>query len=84
MDMKPIHLGDVARDEVTGFEGVVIAETKWLNGCLRLTLQPQKLDKQGKPYETQTFDIEQLKLIKAKNKPAHRPVGGPMPDPVRR
>lgn len=81
---KYIGLGDVARDEVTGFVGMVVAETKWMNGCVRLSLQPQKLDKDGKPLDTQSFDIEQLVLVKATKKPEHKPAGGPMPSPARR
>ena len=45
---KRIELGDTAKDSITGFSGVVIATTFWLHGCERLTLQPQKLDKDGK------------------------------------
>ena len=58
-----IELGDLARDTVTGFTGVVTAKTKWLNGCERLMLQSQKL-KDGKPIEGETFDILQLELVK--------------------
>lgn len=44
-----IQLGDIARDTVTGYQGTVIARTEWLNGCWRLTLQSNTLDKEGKP-----------------------------------
>ena len=44
-----VQLGDLCKDTVTGFEGVCVARTEWLNGCWRMTLQSAKLDKDGKP-----------------------------------
>jgi hypothetical protein len=32
--MKPIKLGDTARDTISGCTGVVVADTKWLHGCM--------------------------------------------------
>lgn len=79
-----IELGDVAKDTITGFEGVVVARTQWLIGCDRLTLQPQKL-KDGKPLDPITFDEPQCNLVKAKAAPrGSRTTGGPRPEPVRR
>ena len=60
-----INLGDEARDMVTGFKGVCVARTEWLNGCARVTLQP-KMGKDGKHPDAVSFDEPQLKLIKAK------------------
>lgn len=82
MSSNPITLGCVAKDQITGFQGICVADTKWLNGCRRITIQPQEL-KEGKPIETVTFDIEQLDFVAPPVKPAHKPAGGPMPDPVR-
>lgn len=61
-----INLGDQAKDAVTGFEGICIARTLWLNGCVRVSLQSMKLDKDGKPQDGQTFDEPQLILVKAR------------------
>lgn len=84
-----IRLGDEAKDSITGFQGTVVADTTWLNGCRRLVLQPKKLDKDGKPRPSETFDVEQLILVKQaeRNKPQKvdpplRKVGGPNPAPV--
>lgn len=79
---QSIHLGDTVRDTITGFEGVVIADTTWLNGCRRLMLQPPTLH-DGKPIEAVSFDVEQLVLVKAKDAPAAKPHGGPHPEPTR-
>lgn len=78
-----IALGDTARDVVTGFEGVVVAITTWLNGCVRLALQPRAL-KDGKPIESQSFDVEQLELVeKCDAVMPTKKTGGPMPEPQR-
>lgn len=78
-----INLGDVAKDTITGFTGVVVAETKWLHGCVRLTLQPKEL-KDGKPIEGLTFDEPQLELISTKSAKGTSKTGGPRPEPARR
>lgn len=83
-ETQMITLGDTARDTITGFTGVVIADTKWLHGCRRLTLQPREL-KDGKPVESMTFDEPQL--VKVETTPAEASSaagGGPRPEPVRR
>ena len=77
-----IQLGDKARDSITGYTGIVIARTEWLNGCWRITIQAQEL-KDGKPVDNQTFDAEQVEVVDAKHKPEPaRRTGGPFPDPV--
>ena len=40
---EDIHLGDRVKDKLTGFSGVVVAITEWLNGCTRMAVQPEKL-----------------------------------------
>ena len=74
------YLGDVVRDRITGFEGVVVANTFWLNGCVRCTVQPQQL-KDGKTIESECFDEQQLDLAKPVVEPEKPKRGGPMPKP---
>jgi hypothetical protein len=76
-----INLGDVAKDTISGFEGVVTSYTTWLNGCVRLGLSPQKMH-EGKLIENQVFDIEQLALVK-KAKHKADPSGGDRPSIAR-
>jgi len=59
-----IVLGQKARDVITGFTGVAIARTEWLNGCVRVTIQPP-LDKDKKHVQSETFDEEQLEVVKS-------------------
>ena len=77
--MSEIKLGDLARDKITGYEGIVISRTEWLNGCVRLGLQAKKM-KDGLPLADAVFDVGQLVLVKAgafDRKP--KPTGGPYP-----
>jgi hypothetical protein len=74
-----IELGKKARDTVSGFVGVTVAFTKWLNGCVRWGLQPP-VDKDGKLPDAQWFDEPQL--IEVPDEPLKAgpsDVGGPMP-----
>jgi hypothetical protein len=77
-----IKLGDVARDTISGFEGVVIGRTEWLNGCARWCLQPQKLH-DGKPIEGHWFDEPQVERVKADAVLEIQKTGGPRSDPKR-
>lgn len=81
MSFEPIGLGDRAKDPITGFAGIVTAVTTWLHGCIRITIEPEKLDKEGRPQEGRSFDQTQLVLIK---KGVHKPmVLGVTPAPER-
>ena len=90
MSSKKIELGDKVKDVVSGFTGIVIAKTEWMNRCVRITVQPQSLTKEGKTRDSEAFDIEQLILIKpqvVKPKPIaaeSNRTGGPMPAVTRR
>lgn len=77
-----LKLGDKARDRISGFTGIVVAITEWLNGCRRITICPQEL-KDGKPVESHTFDAEQVELVQDNAMPAAKPHGGPSISPVR-
>jgi hypothetical protein len=78
-----IQVGDIAKDSITGFQGVVVGRTEWLNGCARIGLQPQSLNKDGKPIEVEWFDETQCTLISSKKHQAKRETGGPRPNPPR-
>ena len=78
----PIKPGDLARDTISGFRGIVVARTEWLNKCVRLTISPQEL-KDGKPIDNCTFDEEQIELIiaDAHHETKTSQTGGPTPEP---
>ena len=60
-----VNLGDLARDRITGYEGVVVAITTWLNGCVRISIQPRKLKEDGGYPKGETFDAHQVELVSA-------------------
>jgi hypothetical protein len=63
--MKKITLGDKVKDKVTGFVGIAIGRTIWLQGCDRVIVQPIGVDKAGKTFESQSFDEPQLAIVSA-------------------
>lgn len=62
MARQTINLGAMYRDRVTGFTGIAMSRTEYLNGCQRVCLQSREL-KDGKPMDGQIFDTEDLELI---------------------
>lgn len=58
-----IQLGDEVQDKVTGFKGIAIVRSIYLQGCDRIAVQPP-IDKEGKIQESQHFDDPQLKILK--------------------
>jgi hypothetical protein len=81
MDLK---LGVLAKDKITGFEGVVIAHAEYLHGCEQWCLKPQALH-EGKPIDGTYIDAPQLEVIgegPPMSAPAEAP-GGPQIDTPR-
>jgi len=78
-----VKLGVIARDRISGFQGVVVAVCDWLNGCRRVTIDSQEL-KDGKPVGASTFDSEQLEWVAEFDQPvAATKTGGPPIAPTR-
>ncbi len=82
-----VNLGDLARDRITGFEGVVECISEWLNSCRRITIRPTKL-REEEPIQSQTFDAPQVEIVEAGyfDKPVipkGQKTGGPALAPVR-
>ena len=77
MEFK-FELGEQVKDTITGFQGVIIAKTKWLNGCVRYGIQSKKRTAEGKSIED-TIDEQQLVSIEKPKKVKSRNPGGPMP-----
>ncbi len=77
-----IELGDLVKDQVSGFKGIATARHTFLQGCDRISVQPA-VDKEGKLPETQAFDEPQLDIEKVAKVPPAPVVagktGGPMP-----
>lgn len=63
-----INLGNKYKDKVSGFIGIAVARHIYLNGCERVTLQPE-IDKDGK--------LPQLKEIEITTIEQNNLTGGP-------
>jgi hypothetical protein len=92
---KTVELGDLVKDRISGFQGVAVCFTVWINGCVRWTLQPESKTKECAPGANETFDVQQLEVVRKlkieppQALPARAPVssaaapGGPRPGPKR-
>lgn len=84
-----IKLGQEVRDRVTGFQGIVVVIADHLYGCVRIGVQPQGMDKDGRKFDDAFFDVSALEVISEgitaqlapkpsiQEKAAGRPPGGP-------
>lgn len=77
-----LKLGDRVQDRISKFTGVVVAITDWLNGCRRITIQPESLH-DGKPVDSHTFDSEQVVVLESAPSVVASSKGGPSIEPVR-
>lgn len=77
-----IKLGDEVRDTISGFQGIVVCISNWLNGCQRITVQPQALH-EGKSIGSETIDAEQVEVISETPPVKASKTGGPSIAPVR-
>ena len=75
--MFRFELGQLVKDKITGFKGIVICQSKYLTGCNRYSLQSQKLDK-GKPADWVAFDEDQLDAVNKKVEIRKEQRGGPV------
>ena len=69
-------LGRKVKDVITGFSGVVIAKTEYLNGCISYCLQPTELKDNGTIKELEWFDSQRLGEAGITGGP------GPVPPPM--
>lgn len=61
--MARINLGDLAKDRITGFTGIVTGKASYLTGCDRCGLAPQKLKDDGGVAETLWFDEPWVEVV---------------------
>lgn len=66
--VRNVKLGDLVRDAVSGYTGIVVCCSLWLNGCWRIIVQSQEM-KDGKIVESVCFDDLQLEVIEAEKVP---------------
>lgn len=67
-ETRRIKLGDNVKCKITGFKGIVVARTEFINGCVQYNVSP-KWDKQKNPVEQEvSVDETSLEVIKKKVK----------------
>jgi len=73
-----LKMGERARDRITGFEGIVMGRTEYINGCVKILLQPEGVKADGTGIKAGEWFDEQLV-----DPDATATAGGPMPPPPR-
>ena len=71
-----IQLGDKVKDKITGFIGIAIAKTEYLNGCIQYMVIPKMKRGVDKLPEEVGIDEEQLEVIEKKIKIKKTSTGG--------
>jgi hypothetical protein len=57
------YLGMRAKDMLTGVKGIIVAGDEWLNGCVRYGIKLEKVDKDGKEFDTHWVDAVYVEII---------------------
>lgn len=77
--MFKFELGQVVKEVVTGFTGVIMSRTEYITGCKQYGLLSRELNKEtGRPSEWLWFDEERLVATAEKVSLADS-IGGPQP-----
>ncbi|PCI86661.1 MAG: hypothetical protein COB24_09010 [Hyphomicrobiales bacterium] len=75
MQTQEIKFGNLVKDTVTGFEGIVTALAQYATGCNQVLVQPT-IDKDGKWVDLHWFDIERIELVSNGKSIKTSPTGG--------
>ncbi len=59
------NMGDKAKDQITGFEGVITGKAEYISGCSQVLLAPA-VNKDGEFREGQWFDLQRIEVIRTK------------------
>ena len=55
-------IGIHVEDSMTGFVGVTIARTEYMNGCVQFLVQPEGMKPNGSPMDAEWFDEQRLNI----------------------
>jgi len=67
-----IELGDKVRCKYSGFVGIVVAKTEFINGCVQYTITTKHpKSKEFIPPEEISIDEESLEIVAKKKKPVN-------------
>lgn len=68
------NLGDFVKDEITGFEGVIIAQCLWLNGSRNYMVQGASLNRDNET--TRPEPIDEVRLSHSTQSERHQQARG--------
>jgi hypothetical protein len=78
--MFKFQLGEIIKEKVTGFTGVIICRAEYATGCIQYGVQSRKLDKEGGIPNWHWIDQirlqstgKSLKIVKDDSGPAQAP-----------
>ncbi len=60
-----IQMGQRVRDKISGFKGIAVARTTYLNGCDRISVQA-KVNNDGEVPEVESFDEPDIESLEPK------------------
>jgi hypothetical protein len=64
-----LGMGSEATDTVTGYKGIISAITVTLGGDIHVFLEPEKLKKDGDPFDLEVFHSDRIEVIQPKPVP---------------
>ena len=74
--MEKIELGDKVRCKYSGFEGIVVADCRFINGCVQYSILPRSKNPHEPPKEEQ-IDAQSLEIVKKHKSIIKEENGGP-------
>jgi len=79
--MFKFELGTIAKDFVTGFEGMILGRTQYLTGCIQYGICPQRLKQDEAFPDWVWLDESRLRTIEIEQIPQYTEElnGGPSP-----
>ncbi len=81
--MFKFELGQEVMDKITGFQGIIMAQVKYLTGCTQYGICSQFLDKDGGIPKWEYLDEDRLGLSE-KKVGGMGVIGGPQQTPSKR
>lgn len=66
--MREVELGDKVKDMITGYEGIAVAKTVFINGCIQFSIAHQLKKGEKMPDLTgdPCIDSKSLRVVKKK------------------
>lgn len=61
--MSDVELGDRVRDKISGFTGIVVARTEYIESCDQVWIRPEKLGANGELQKAEWFDAPWVEVV---------------------